>query len=135
MQWLEPRPSRRVPIRLTPLIDVVFILLLFFMLTSRMEPVGLLQLDTPAPDAGGEASDDTPARVHIAADELRWNGAPLSDQALTERIQGYRGERIEISTSGNVALGRFTHWLGIADKAGIRASWERDAGDTSADTP
>jgi biopolymer transport protein ExbD len=130
MQWLEPRPSRRVPIRLTPLIDVVFILLLFFMLTSRMEPVGLLQLDTPAPDAGGEASDDTPARLHLTKDGLEWNGEPLDEPALTERIKGYGGERIEISTDDDVALGRFTHWLGVADDAGVSASWERDAGRT-----
>lgn len=135
MQWLEPRPSRRVPIRLTPLIDVVFILLLFFMLTSRMEPVGLLQLDTPTPDAGGEASDRTPARLHLTEGERQWNGESLSEQALAERIQGYEGERIEISTMGDVALGRFTRWLGVADEAGVKASWERDAGDANADTP
>lgn len=135
MQWLEPRPSRRVPIRLTPLIDVVFILLLFFMLTSRMEPVGLLQLHIPAPYAGGEASDTTPARLHLTDNERRWNGQTLSEQALTQRIQGYGGERIEISTSDDVALGRFTHWLGIADEAGVKASWERDAGDATAEAP
>lgn len=131
MQWLEPRPSRRVPIRLTPLIDVVFILLLFFMLTSRMEPVGLLQLDTPAPDAGGESADETPARLHLAEGEQQWNGEAVSEEALTERIQSYDGERIEISTADEVALGRFTHWLGIADEAGVSAGWERDAGDAT----
>ena len=135
MQWLEPRPSRRVPIRLTPLIDVVFILLLFFMLTSRMEPVGLLQLDTPAPDAGGEASDTRPARLHLTGNERQWNGQALSEQTLTQRIQDYGGDRIEISTSDDVALGRFTHWLGIADQAGVDASWERDAGEATTDAP
>lgn len=135
MQWLEPRPSRRVPIRLTPLIDVVFILLLFFMLTSRMEPVGLLQLDTPEPGKGGDASDETPAHLHLAQGSLQWNGETLNEQALTERIQGYGGERLEISTADDVALGRFTHWLGVADEAGISASWERDAEDATADAP
>lgn len=134
MQWLEPRPSRRVPIRLTPLIDVVFILLLFFMLTSRMEPVGLLQLDTPAPDAGGQTSDRTPARLHLTEEGLQWNGDTLDEQALNDKIRGYEGESIEISTEDNVALGRFSHWLGLVDEAGVSASWERDAAD-NADTP
>ncbi|MEH6562505.1 MAG: biopolymer transporter ExbD, partial [Marinobacter sp.] len=44
MQLVEPRPSRPIPIRITPLIDVVFILLVFFMLTSRLMPVDHLEL-------------------------------------------------------------------------------------------
>lgn len=134
MQWLEPRPSRRVPIRLTPLIDVVFILLLFFMLTSRMEPIGLLQLDTPSPEVGGQASENTPARLHLTTEALRWNGATLEKQAVRDRIRGYSGKRIEISTEEGVALGRFTHWLGIVDEAGVSVSWERN-GPNGADTP
>ncbi|XOZ32585.1 ExbD/TolR family protein [Halomonadaceae bacterium KBTZ08] len=134
MQWLEPRPSRRVPIRLTPLIDVVFILLLFFMLTSRMEPIGLLQLDTPSPETGGQASDDPPARLHLTAEALQWNGEALEKPQLRDRIRGYNGKRIEISTEEGVALGRFTHWLGVVDEAGVSVSWERD-GPKGADTP
>src|SRR5690554_8131329 len=41
---LEPRPNRPLPIRITPLIDVVFILLVFFMLTTRLMPVDYLEL-------------------------------------------------------------------------------------------
>ena len=44
MQLVEPRPNRPIPIRITPLIDVVFILLVFFMLTSRLLPVDYLEL-------------------------------------------------------------------------------------------
>lgn len=50
MQLVEPRPSRPIPIRMTPLIDVVFILLVFFMLTSRLLPVGSLELANATPD-------------------------------------------------------------------------------------
>ena len=45
MQLVEPRPRiGPIPIRITPLIDVVFILLVFFMLTSRLIPVDHLEL-------------------------------------------------------------------------------------------
>src|SRR5690554_8154692 len=44
MQLVEPRPNRPLPIRITPLIDVVFILLVFFMLTTRLLPVDYLEL-------------------------------------------------------------------------------------------
>ena len=50
MQLVEPRPSRPIPIRITPLIDVVFILLVFFMLTSRLLPVDHLELANQTAD-------------------------------------------------------------------------------------
>lgn len=46
MLFVEPRPARPLAIRMTPLIDVVFILLVFFMLTTRLLPVNLLEVST-----------------------------------------------------------------------------------------
>lgn len=43
---LSPRPRRRL-IGLTPLIDVVFILLLFFMLASRLTQLHVVPISTP----------------------------------------------------------------------------------------
>lgn len=54
---LDPRSSRRkLTISLTPLIDVVFILLLFFMLTSSFTPWRVLQ--TNLPTTSSRASDE-----------------------------------------------------------------------------
>ena len=50
MQLVEPRPARPIPIRITPLIDVVFILLVFFMLTSRLLPVSFMELSNSTGD-------------------------------------------------------------------------------------
>lgn len=48
----KARPIRR-PIPLTPLIDVVFLLLLFFMLTSSFSKMSSLQVDAKAGSSGG----------------------------------------------------------------------------------
>lgn len=52
MQLVDPRPNRPIPIRITPLIDVVFILLVFFMLTTRLLPVDYLELANNTSERG-----------------------------------------------------------------------------------
>ena len=114
-----------MPIRLTPLIDVVFILLLFFMLSSRMEPMGLLELETPAPQAGGE-SDQDPAALHLTGTGLEWNGTEVGPAAARERLANYGGQTVLLKTSDSTPLGEFTRWLGHIEAAGLKPAWKRD---------
>ena len=127
MQWLEPRPVKRLPIRLTPLIDVVFILLLFFMLSSRLDPMGLLELETAGPDSAPAETDSTPARLHLTRDSLLWNDSELSEEALEQALVEHGGERVLLSTDGDLALGVFTRWLTRIEGAGLTPLWQRDA--------
>lgn len=127
MQWLEPRPVKRQPIRLTPLIDVVFILLLFFMLSSRLDPMGLLELETAEPGSAAEEIDDTPARLHLTPDALLWNDDELSEEALEQALAEHEGDRVLLSTDAEVALGLFTRWLTRIEGAGLTPQWQRDA--------
>ncbi len=80
------RKRSRLPINITPLIDVVFLLLVFFMLaTSFLEPQALmLQL----PEAGRKAALHTEdIVVDIAADGgIMVKGVPVSFDHLTARI-------------------------------------------------
>ena len=70
MQFTEPRGHRRKP-SLTPMIDVVFLLLVFFMLASRF---GLDQvLPMPLASSGGDFSGK-PKLVDVLPDGLRLNG-------------------------------------------------------------
>lgn len=52
--------KRRKPLSLTPLIDVVFILLLFFMLTSSFIKWHNMELAVSAPSQSTSRSNDTP---------------------------------------------------------------------------
>lgn len=83
---LPVRPRRRL-IGLTPLIDVVFILLLFFMLASSLTRLHAVALD--APNSQTASSDSQPALLlRIQADGgLDLNGEPLETEALTDRLR------------------------------------------------
>ncbi len=75
-----PRRHRRAS--LTPMIDVVFLLLVFFMLASRFGTEGALNLSLAASGQGAEWSGP-PRLVEIGAGgALRLNGAPLAPGAL-----------------------------------------------------
>ena len=88
---LASRTARRRPlISLTPLIDVVFILLIFFMLASSFMDWRAIDLNVPA-----QASANPPMEgallVEIRSDILRLSGEPVLLDALVERIS----ERLE----------------------------------------
>ena len=80
-------PFRRRTVSLTALIDVVFLLLLFFMLTSTFSTFGEIELNRPA---GGQAQTDQPqqrAFVQLGADRLVVNGAPVELGALLGALE------------------------------------------------
>ncbi|AVO39409.1 ExbD/TolR family protein [Pukyongiella litopenaei] len=77
----QPRKSRRPS--LTPMIDVVFLLLVFFMLASRF---GMDQV-LPLPLAGGGGTYDGPPRlIDIAPQGLRLNGSEIAEAALPDAL-------------------------------------------------
>ncbi|HSH43500.1 MAG TPA: biopolymer transporter ExbD [Arenicellales bacterium] len=79
--------SRRPLVSLTPLIDVVFILLVFFMLASSFSAERVIEMLTPA---GGEPAgqrDTGAALVRVAPDGgVDLNGAPVSRAELAGRV-------------------------------------------------
>mgnify|MGYP004453363231 CR=1 FL=1 len=114
MQLVEPRPSRPIPIRITPLIDVVFILLVFFMLTTRLLPVDYL-----------------PELTVTANGKVQWQGQAMAlDQLMTEL--GNAGiTEVNLATTGDTPLGAFTRVLSSLADQGIDSHWKR----TNATTP
>jgi biopolymer transport protein ExbD len=77
----EPRPRRRP--NLTPMIDVVFLLLIFFMLASRFG----IDMFLPLGVAGqGSGYSGPPRLVDIGPATLALNGVTLSDNALAAAI-------------------------------------------------
>jgi len=72
----DQQARRKTIISLTPLIDVVFILLVFFMLASSFMDWRTLSLDTRAARAPAAASEATPFVVQIRGETLALNGTP-----------------------------------------------------------
>lgn len=90
----QPRPVRDVDVNLTPLIDVVFLLLIFFMVTTTFERHAELKIDLPEAStepAAGEPRDlelviDAQGRYYLDGKELVNTQAETVFQALREAI-------------------------------------------------
>lgn len=76
---------RRARLPLTPLIDVVFILLVFFMLASSFADWRSLRLAVAEP-AGGAPSAEGAVLVDLRTDGLRLGGAPVAAEAFEARL-------------------------------------------------
>ncbi|MFW8637361.1 ExbD/TolR family protein [Cribrihabitans pelagius] len=82
MEFTKALKPRRRP-SLTPMIDVVFLLLVFFMLASRFGMDTVLQL--PLAGQGG-TYDGTPRLIGIGAGNLDINGVPVADSNLAQAL-------------------------------------------------
>ncbi len=63
---LRPRPRERIEINLTALIDVVFLLLIFFMVSTTFDRFSELQIKLP--EADGEVSESEPRLLELVID-------------------------------------------------------------------
>jgi len=73
----------QVDVNLTPLIDVVFLLLIFFMVSTTFTRETQLSIDLP--EATGEARESAEAQIEILIDEAgqyRVNGKGLVDNRM-----------------------------------------------------
>ena len=78
----KPRPRRRPS--LTPMIDVVFLLLVFFMLAARFGTTGLIPL---APLGIAETPYTGPPRlVGFSQESVALNGVPLELDTLADAL-------------------------------------------------
>ena len=80
--------SDEINVNLTPLIDVVFLLLIFFMVSTTFTRETQLEVDLPQADNSAEMSSERPVEVVITAEgEYRVNGEGLvNSQARTLRM-------------------------------------------------
>jgi len=93
------RRRERLAINMTPMIDVVFQLMIFFMLTLNIvAPEGDFDIRMPQTKSAGPPTDELqlpPIRVRLAADPagrllgIAMNGEPVADfAALQQRVVG-----------------------------------------------
>ncbi len=114
------RPRRRSNIELTPLIDVVFQLLVFFLLTSSfIQPS--LRLELPQGGAMDEA-DPTPILLEIDAEgNLAIDGRRIARETLRDELEKSLADgRTAVRLSGDrgMAYGVFVEALDAARAAG-----------------
>lgn len=80
-------PFVRRPLALTPLIDVIFLLLLFFMLTSTFSTFGEIELSNARKGTGTPTTEIERFFVQLGPERLTLNGQATSLEDIAEQIE------------------------------------------------
>jgi biopolymer transport protein ExbD len=128
---VEEKRKVRANLDLTPLIDVVFNLIIFFMLSSTFVVQSSIQIETPIAEGSesleqkdvsitlqyGDGGPDGEGRVYLDNDEiLDW--ADLS-QRLSEAMAANPKAMVLIRPDARIETGRLVQVLGIATSVGV----------------
>ncbi|MCW8826142.1 MAG: biopolymer transporter ExbD [Gammaproteobacteria bacterium] len=125
MQFEGRRRTSKVP-NLTPLIDIVFLLLVFFMLTSHFVRESVIDIDLPVADSGKSIDDDKQLEVVIdAMGHVRINDKMIEPEqieaALREGLSNSSDKVVRVRGDQAAALGRAVTILDASRKAGAQA--------------
>ena len=110
-------------INMTPLIDVMLVLLVIFMITAPLM-TSSLKLDLPRTDAA--QASDTPLFVSVALDRdgrMFWGDEAVDAATFAERIAAAakRNPQTEVQLRADKAVpyGRVAELIGVVQKAGL----------------
>ncbi len=108
---------------LIPLINVVFLLLIFFMLAGQLEAPEVLRVKPPRSTREGQAEPAhlrlllaSDGRVALEGEMLQAEDLPLRLQA---RVEGEQKPAITLKADAQVSAGQLRHLLHILRRAGI----------------
>jgi biopolymer transport protein ExbD len=131
---LAVRKRRSGFMGLTPLIDMIFLLLLFFLLGSDFVTYGQSRLAPPR-GTGGESSAAPPVLITLAENgALSWNGAPANEAFLrreTARLVALNDAQIMVlMPAGAANIQQVSDIMDVLHHAGAQSiTLERDVFD------
>ncbi|RKT47150.1 ExbD/TolR family protein [Thiocapsa rosea] len=86
MRLKRPKPAADSEANLIPLINIVFLLLIFFMLAGRLAPTESIVLEPPR-SVSPQSARATPLVILIdRTGQIRFNGEMVDDTTLAERV-------------------------------------------------
>ena len=106
--FLRKVPNGATGVNLTPLIDVVLLLLIFFMLTSPMVLRSALPDISPPETVRARAVDDAGERITLDSDDrITLNGVPVDFDALKAGLSDLRrrSRRVMVLADAGASLG------------------------------
>lgn len=122
MQFGSDRPKRRL-VSLTPMIDVVFLLLVFFMLASRFADERAVALTSGGGASSSAAAWEGPPRLlTVSPDGVAFNGAPgtLATLGAVLTAQGVEPDQtILVRPIGDADMQRLTDALDALAEGGF----------------
>lgn len=125
MQFEGIQRSRRVP-TLTPLIDIVFLLLVFFMLTAHFIQDQSLDIALPEAESATAQQDedvieiaiDKQGQVHLANKVV---GLAELDEVMRQALQGSSKKSVILRGDESAQLGLTVKIMDAARKAGAKS--------------
>jgi biopolymer transport protein ExbD len=122
MRFEGSRRNSHVP-NLTPLIDIVFLLLIFFMLTSHFVRDDALNIQLPQAQSGVQLDEKQGIEIVIDAQgQWLYKGQALDADAMLQTLQtdlsGREDRRVRIRGDKTSSLGSAVTVLDIARRAG-----------------
>lgn len=120
------RPSteaRRTELTVLPMVNVVFLLLIFFMLVGRIAPFDELDV-TPPISESGEYESGNPARIVIGADgSMMMNGQAVDVTALVvlaaDRVRANPGAHFQLKADANLEANQLIRIMEILRQTGV----------------
>ncbi len=110
-------------INVTPLVDVMLVLLVVFIITAPLLAPQALKINLPKTEA--VAHDDKLQKVSLAIDAhgvVSLESAPLSDAALADMLKSRAADphfQLQIQADEAVNYGRVAQVMAIAQKSGV----------------
>ena len=122
MRLFEPR-TRRPRIVLTPLIDILFLLIIFFVVSSRLADESGLTLRLPE-SGQSQSLKRTPVLVQVGADEtMQIDGLPVQPGHLEDALRALRASEsvdlLVLQVDRRVPHGRVVQLMDTAKAAGF----------------
>ena len=126
MVFKNKRDRQSTTLNVTSLIDVLFLLLIFFMIAGTFEKVGALDLTLPQSETAepqGASDDPTLIRLAIKRDgSTYFNDAPIAEDEISSRLtEARRGgsQRVLIEAEEDVPHGSVVRLLDFVRDAGF----------------
>lgn len=124
MQFEGYRRSSHVP-NLTPLIDIVFLLLVFFMLTSHFVREDIINIELPEAETGESKNNNKNLQVIIRNDGVfLYNDKEISSEklvlVLTEDLKTQKDKVVSIKGDRSTNLGKTVELIDLSRKAGAQ---------------
>ena len=123
------RGARRVPmseINVTPMVDVMLVLLIIFMITAPLLVSGV-PVDLPDSNAGALKQDNTPVQVSVdAAGQTFVDEQPIAGDALAAKLTAIREARagdeprVYVRADSTLEYGRVMQVVGEVNAAGFK---------------
>jgi biopolymer transport protein ExbD len=114
-------------INLTPMIDVILTLLIFFMAATKLYDWNEQKIDVQLPEVGvAKPLTEAPAEIIVRISQegaIEFSGEPVSLSELTTRLQNahdnYPDQAVVIRGDGRVAYRRVAEVMSSCEAAGI----------------